>query len=256
MSPVPLPYSRDTMLSRMQAADPAYDGQFVTGVLSTGIYCLPSCRARKPLPHNVEFFESTAAAREAGLRSCLRCRPDEFGLGTTAAEETLRRLQATDPVTVGNASALATHLGLNRRALADLLGRELDLTPAQWLSRQRIRQAQALLLGNDDPVARIAYAVGFESLSAFNAGFRHHSFMTPLAFRALRTATTLTLTLPTEYPVQPLLDDLGRDPHGTTCRVSGHTCTVALRVGDQTVLAVVQFRGHAADITLSRPADP
>lgn len=256
MLPVPLPYSRQLMLDRMQAADPAYDGRFVTGVLSTGIYCLPSCRARKPLPRNVEFFESMAAAREAGLRSCLRCRPDEFGSGTDSAEETLRRLQATDPATVGSASALATHLGLSRKVLADLLGRELNLTPARWLSRQRIRQAQALLLGGDDSVTQIAFAAGFGSLSAFNAGFRRHVFMTPLAFRELRDAQAFTLLLPAGYPAAAVLADLGRDPHGTTCRVSDHTCTAALRIGEQPVLATVQFRDHAADIILSRPADP
>ncbi len=78
MADVKLSFSRDTMLSPMQAADAAYDGRFITGVLSTGIYCLPSCRARKPLPHNVEFFDSPTIAQAAGLRPCLRCRPDAF----------------------------------------------------------------------------------------------------------------------------------------------------------------------------------
>ncbi len=62
------------------AADPAWDGRFVAAVRTTGIYCLPSCRVRKPLPQNVVYLADAAAARAAGYRACLRCHPDA---GTT-----------------------------------------------------------------------------------------------------------------------------------------------------------------------------
>jgi O-6-methylguanine DNA methyltransferase len=58
-------------------ADPAYDGRFVAAVRTTGIYCRPSCRVRKPLPKNVTFLADAAAARAAGYRACLRCHPDD-----------------------------------------------------------------------------------------------------------------------------------------------------------------------------------
>jgi AraC family transcriptional regulator of adaptative response / DNA-3-methyladenine glycosylase II len=70
--------TRDHMLQRFYARDRASDGRFITGVLTTGIYCLPSCTARKPLPENVRFFANRDDARAAGLRACLRCRPDDF----------------------------------------------------------------------------------------------------------------------------------------------------------------------------------
>lgn len=57
-------------------ADPAWDGRFVAAVRTTGIYCLPSCRVRKPLPQNVVYLADAAAARAAGYRACLRCHPD------------------------------------------------------------------------------------------------------------------------------------------------------------------------------------
>ncbi len=57
--------------------DRSFDGRFVIGVLTTGIYCRPSCAARQPQRHNVRFFADGAAARAAGLRACKRCRPDE-----------------------------------------------------------------------------------------------------------------------------------------------------------------------------------
>ena len=59
------------------ARDRSFDGRFITGVLTTGIYCRPSCPARHPHRANVRFFASPAEARAAGLRACLRCSPDD-----------------------------------------------------------------------------------------------------------------------------------------------------------------------------------
>jgi AraC family transcriptional regulator of adaptative response/methylated-DNA-[protein]-cysteine methyltransferase len=59
------------------ASEPAWDGRFVAAVRTTGIYCRPSCRVRKPLPKNVEYFADAAAARAAGYRACLRCQPED-----------------------------------------------------------------------------------------------------------------------------------------------------------------------------------
>src|SRR6478736_9942932 len=59
--------------------DRAFDGRFVIGVVTTGIYCRPSCAARQPKRENVRFFADCREARAHGLRSCKRCRPDEVG---------------------------------------------------------------------------------------------------------------------------------------------------------------------------------
>src|SRR3546814_4244846 len=56
--------------------DPAADGRFVTGVTSTGIYCRPTCSARKPRRENVRFYQSPAEAEAAGFRACKRCRTE------------------------------------------------------------------------------------------------------------------------------------------------------------------------------------
>jgi O-6-methylguanine DNA methyltransferase len=61
-------------------SDPAGDGRFVVAVRTTGIYCRPSCRVRKPLRKNVSFLPNSETARAAGYRACLRCHPDD---GTT-----------------------------------------------------------------------------------------------------------------------------------------------------------------------------
>jgi AraC family transcriptional regulator of adaptative response / DNA-3-methyladenine glycosylase II len=67
----------DRLWQAVEARDPRFDGQVFTGVTSTGIYCRPSCPARTPKRENVRFFATTSEAREAGLRACKRCKPDE-----------------------------------------------------------------------------------------------------------------------------------------------------------------------------------
>src|SRR5438309_4975485 len=67
--------TRSEMRTAFLRSDATYDGVFYTGVTSTGIFCRPSCPARKPRVENVEFFESVQNAMFAGYRPCLRCRP-------------------------------------------------------------------------------------------------------------------------------------------------------------------------------------
>lgn len=69
------------------ASDPAWDGRFVAAVRTTGIFCRPSCRARKPLPRNVEYLADAAAARAEGYRACLRCQPEN---GTAVTVRTIQ----------------------------------------------------------------------------------------------------------------------------------------------------------------------
>jgi O-6-methylguanine DNA methyltransferase len=104
------------------AADPAYDGRFVGAVRTTGIYCRPSCRARKPFPVNVTFLPDAAAARAAGYRPCLRCHPDD------ARPVTLREIETPiGPMTLG-----ATEDAL---VLADFSARRM--MPAQLATTRR-----------------------------------------------------------------------------------------------------------------------
>ncbi len=71
--------SDDTAWAAVKRRDRSFDGRFVTGVLTTGIYCRPSCAARHPDRGNVRFFVDGAQARSAGLRACKRCLPDDVG---------------------------------------------------------------------------------------------------------------------------------------------------------------------------------
>src|SRR5436853_6678642 len=86
--------SDDAAWAAVKARDRAMDGRFVTGVLTTGIYCRPSCAARHPRRENVRFFAAGAEARAAGLRPCLRCKPDEVGRDAKAVDQALARVAA------------------------------------------------------------------------------------------------------------------------------------------------------------------
>ena len=72
-----------------------FNGKFIIGVLTTGIYCLPSCPARAPKPENVRIFATEAQAQAAGLRACKRCRPDLFYRGRGREYRLVRRPGAT-----------------------------------------------------------------------------------------------------------------------------------------------------------------
>jgi len=76
--------------------DKAYDGRFITGVLTTGIYCRPSCAARHPLRENVRFFTDGAAARATGLRPCKRCLPDDVARDEGAVLAAIQAIKASE----------------------------------------------------------------------------------------------------------------------------------------------------------------
>jgi O-6-methylguanine DNA methyltransferase len=94
------------------ASDAAWDGRFVAAVRTTGIYCRPSCRSRKPLPKNVEYMTDAAAARAAGYRACLRCHPDA---GTAVR---VREIQTPiGPMTIGATESAVVLADFTRRPM-------------------------------------------------------------------------------------------------------------------------------------------
>jgi AraC family transcriptional regulator, regulatory protein of adaptative response / methylated-DNA-[protein]-cysteine methyltransferase len=76
--------------------DRAFDGRFVTGVLTTGIYCRPSCAARHPARQNVRFFANGEAARATGLRPCKRCLPDDVSRDERAVLAAIQAIKAAE----------------------------------------------------------------------------------------------------------------------------------------------------------------
>ena len=80
----------------MRSRDRSFDGKFVTGVLSTGIYCRPSCAARHPKRENVRFFATAVQAEAAGLRACLRCCPNDVARDEAAVKTVIDAIRMAE----------------------------------------------------------------------------------------------------------------------------------------------------------------
>ncbi|HSR54383.1 MAG TPA: Ada metal-binding domain-containing protein, partial [Acidobacteriota bacterium] len=241
--------TRERMLDRMLASDSNFDGRFITGVLSTGIFCLPSCRARKPKPENVRFFPNPKEASRAGLRPCKRCRPDLFYRGRDPQRERLVEVIESlrrNPARYRHVADLADEAGIGTSKLNQQVRRYYQSTPAALLLRYRLRMARRMLLQGGDKVADVAFACGFESLSVFNQQFRRSQRMTPSSHRALRQADSFVIDLPAPYPLAFMLDYWGRDPESLSERVAGRTLRLALRLDERPLAVQVDFQSGAA----------
>ena len=146
--------------NREQAREGKFDGHFIVGVLSTHIYCLPSCAARPPKAENVKIFSTEAEAQAAGLRACKRCRPDLYYRGedeNIALFEGLARRVAADPAGFADASSLAHSMGVSATKLTDLFREHAHLAPAAWLRRMRVAQASHHLLHDKTRVVEVGF---------------------------------------------------------------------------------------------------
>ncbi|QIG38450.1 DNA-3-methyladenine glycosylase 2 family protein [Microbacterium sp. 4R-513] len=181
----------DERYSVIRSRDPRFDGQFVTAVRSTGIYCRPSCPARTPKESNVTFYATSAAAHEAGYRACKRCLP-EAAPGSPAwnvrGDTTARamRLIADGVVEREGVPGLARRLGYSSRHLTRLLTAELGAGPLALSRAHRAHTARMLLVGTDLPAADVAFSAGFASVRQFNETVREVFGMPPLELRARR----------------------------------------------------------------------
>lgn len=157
------------------AKDRRYDGAFVTGVHSTGIYCRPSCPARKPLRKNVKFYSNAADSEAAGLRACKRCSPK-----TQSAEEAcvLVAIAAIRAEGVKTLDDLADLTGYSPTHFQRLFKRTVGLSPAAFaraLREERVRAA----LGRGEEVAHALYEAGYSAPSRFYADVKGKLGMAP-----------------------------------------------------------------------------
>lgn len=183
--------SGDLCYSAMRARDARFDGCFVVGVTSTGIYCRPSCASVVPRRRNVRFYRTAAAAQKAGFRACKRCRPDAAPgspewdrRGDTVA----RAMTAIADGVVDRAgvAGLASLLGYSDRQLRRLLVSEVGAGPLDLAKAQRASTARLLLETTTLRMAEVAFAAGFGSVRQFNDTIRTVFGETPGALRARR----------------------------------------------------------------------
>jgi AraC family transcriptional regulator of adaptative response / DNA-3-methyladenine glycosylase II len=173
-----------------KARDPRFDGRFFIGVLTTRIYCRPVCPVRSPKEENIRYFPTAAAAAEAGLRPCLRCRPEcspgtPAWLGTSATVSRALRLIGESALEDSGMDALAERLGIGARHLRRLFLQHLGASPIAVAQTRRLHFAKKLIDETQLPMREIALASGFGSVRRFNATFQETYKRTPSHLRKL-----------------------------------------------------------------------
>lgn len=198
----------------VQSKDDRFDGWFVTAVLTTKIYCRPSCPVRPPYARNMRFYPTAAAAQKAGFRACKRCRPDaspgspEWNVRGDVVARAMR-LIADGTVDREGVTGLATRLGYTTRQLERLLQAEVGANPLALARAQRSQTARVLIETTELPFGDVAFAAGFSSIRQFNDTVRAVCDLTPTALRQRARARfgrneggtgALSLRLPVRTP--------------------------------------------------------
>ena len=199
----------------VQSRDPRFDGWFVTAVVSTRIYCRPSCPARTPLRRNVRFLPTAAAAQRAGFRACKRCRPDatpgspEWDLRADVVARAMR-LIADGVIDRSGVPGLADRLGYSVRQVERLLLAEVGAGPVALARAQRAQTARVLIETTSLPMADVAFGAGFASIRQFNDTIRAVFDMSPTGLRSRRSGRPteagtgpVTVRLPFRGPLCP-----------------------------------------------------
>ena len=193
----------------MSSRDARFDGQFITGVHTTGIYCRPSCPATTPKAGNVSFYLTAAAAHEAGLRACKRCLPDAVpGSPAWNVRDDLAaramRLISDGTVEREGVPGLAGRLGYTPRHLTRVLVAEVGAGPLALARAHRAQTARVLLTNTDLSITDVAFAAGFGSVRQFNETISAVYERTPSALRA--TAAGRRQPASVDAPAEPATD--------------------------------------------------
>lgn len=173
----------DACWAAVERRDAAQDGAFLFGVLTTGVYCRPSCPARRPLRRNVRFYADAAAAERDGLRACRRCRPNDPTprARMLALCEVIRtRADSGEPLTL---AVLARAAGLSRGHLQRTFRAAIGVSPREFVESCRLETLKRGLRAGESVTSAI-YDAGFASSSRVYERADRRLGMTPREYRA------------------------------------------------------------------------
>ncbi|MGW7365042.1 AlkA N-terminal domain-containing protein [Streptomyces sp. NPDC054841] len=202
----------------VRSKDARFDGWFFTAVLTTRIYCRPSCPAVPPKAENMTFYPSAAACQQAGFRACKRCRPDtspgspEWNARADSVARAMRLIQ-DGVVDREGVPGLAARLGYSTRQIERQLLAEVGAGPLALARAQRAQTARLLIETTALPMAEVAFAAGFSSIRTFNDTVREVFALSPSDLRTRAagrgkepvgaTPGVLALRLPFRAPLNP-----------------------------------------------------
>jgi AraC family transcriptional regulator of adaptative response/methylated-DNA-[protein]-cysteine methyltransferase len=175
---------RDPRWAKVLARDRQADGSFWYSVATTGVYCRPSCAARRARPENVRFHASREDAERAGFRPCRRCRPDQPDLharhaALVAAACRLIERAETPP----DLATLAADAGLSPFHFHRVFKAVTGLTPKAYAAAHRARRVRSEL-ARSDSVTSAVFDAGYNSSGRFYAQSDAVLGMTPRSYRA------------------------------------------------------------------------
>src|SRR3984893_5643933 len=163
------------------ARDARADGEFILGVLSTKIYCRPSCPARRPLRRNVVFFGSGEEAEKQGFRACLRCKPNEKSAALQLVERAARELAGGEE-DILRVATLAEKLRVTPSALRRAFQQVTGLTPRDLADALRLNRFKSLLRTGRN-ITDALYETGYGSSSRVYERSDAQLGMTPAAYQ-------------------------------------------------------------------------
>lgn len=174
--------SEAEMRQAISDRDGDYDDLFFYGVITTGVFCLPSCAARPARPENLRFYFDTSTAESAGFRPCKRCRPEARSSERQALIELAQFIaqNASEPLTL---QTLAQRVDMGTTVLQKRFKALFDVSPKEYQNKQRLKEFKTALRSGSN-ITTASQDAGFSSSSrVFNAASRNIG-MTPTAYRA------------------------------------------------------------------------
>jgi AraC family transcriptional regulator of adaptative response/methylated-DNA-[protein]-cysteine methyltransferase len=164
--------------------DAKYEGIFWYGVRTTGVYCRPTCPSRQPKPENVIFFALPEAARQAGFRASLRCRPDRVRLSDPQAElvQSVCQLIDLNLDEAPNLENLGHQVKLSRFYLQRLFKKLMGITPRQYAEARRAEKFKSRIKAGES-VSEAIYDAGYGSSSRLYEKSDAQLGMTPATYR-------------------------------------------------------------------------
>ena len=174
--------SIDQMRGAIAARDGSYDGVFYYGVVTTGVYCRPSCAARPARPENLRFFPDPASAEGAGFRACKRCKPGELDRERLVLIETAGYIatHADERLTL---DALSKRAGLSSSRFQKAFKNLLGVSPKAFQDAVRLDRFKDSLKAGKDVTSAI-FEAGFGSASRVYGEAARTMGMTPAAYRS------------------------------------------------------------------------
>ena len=222
----------------LEARDARFNGVFVYGVSSTGVYCKPSCPSRRPRRQKVEFFQTREEAESSGFRACLRCKPRDAAAPDPRAELVLhvcRQIEEREGV-APSLEELGAELGVSPHHLQRTFKSLTGITPRQYAAALRLKLFKSRVKEGVDVTAAM-YDAGYGSSSRLYEHASKRLGMTPATYRRKGKGMNINYAIADSQ--------LGRLLVAATER---GVCSVQLGDGDEELGAALRAEYPAANI--------